>query len=383
MRTGVPGFQGIRLRQAREALALSITSLAEIVEVSKQAISQYEKGTDSPGSEVFDRLRTTLKQEAHFFLKRPDASLSRNTCFYRSMASATKTARNRAEVWQQWTRELVSYLLEFVEIPPPSFDSLKDVPADPHLLGMDKIEALAADVRKYWRLGDGPIPNLVETVENNGAIVVRYSLNAETLDALSQWLQPERLPFIVLNADKNVAVRSRLDLAHELGHLFLHRSVTQDQLRRPELFRLIEDQAFRFGAAFLLPEHSFLEELYSLSLDGLLSVKPKWKVSVAMMIERLKDLGIVNDSQHKRLRINYSARQWSKEEPYDNEIQVEQPTFLARTLKVVLESKIQTIEQISANTGFSREWIERLLNLPPGLVSPKPELKLLNFKRPA
>ncbi|MCI0347943.1 MAG: XRE family transcriptional regulator [Acidobacteriales bacterium] len=383
MRTGVVGFQGARLREAREALGLSITSLADIVGVSKQAVSQYEKGADSPGTDVFDRLRATLKHEAHFFLRRPNTALAKTTCFYRSMASATKTARNRAEVWQQWTRELVSYLFEFVEIPPTSFGNLEDVPADPHLLGMDKIEALAADARECWRLGDGPIPNLVETAENSGAIVARFSLNAETLDALSQWLEPERLPFIVLNADKDVSVRSRLDLAHELGHVFLHRGATQDQLRRPELFRLIEDQAFRFGAAFLLPEHSFLEELYSLSLDGLLSVKPKWKVSVAMMIERLKDLGIVNDSQHQRLRINYSARQWSKEEPYDNEMLVEQPTLLARTLKLVVESKIHTVDQISANTGFSREWIERLLNVPPGLLSPKPELKLLNFKRPA
>src|SRR5208282_344946 len=109
------------------------------------------------------------------------------------------------------------------------------------------------------------------------------------------------------------AVRSRLDLAHELGHLFLHRGVTEAQLRHPDMFHLIEDQAFRFGAALLLPEHSFLEDLYSVSLDALLAIKLKWKVSIAMMIERLKDLSIVNHEQHKRLRINYSARQWNKE----------------------------------------------------------------------
>jgi Zn-dependent peptidase ImmA (M78 family)/transcriptional regulator with XRE-family HTH domain len=383
MRTGVPGFQGQRLQQAREGLALSKTSLAALVDVSVQAISQYEKGVDLPGKEVFDRLRQILKQEAQFFLKASDPSLSANVCFYRSLAVTTRTARNKAEVWKTWSRELISYVASFIEFPTPNFPSLGDLPPEPHLLGMDRIESIAADVREHWSLGEGPISNLVETAENNGAVVFRHSLDAETLDALSEWLQPENFPLVVLNADKNVAVRSRLDLGHELGHMFLHRGVAEGLLRRSDMFRLVEDQAFRFGAALLLPEHSFLEDLYSVSLDALLALKLKWKVSVAMMIERLKDLNIVNVDQHRRLRINYSARRWNKEEPYDREIKTETPEFLGKATKMMLDGGVQTIGQFSANTGFSQDWIERLLSLPPELISQKPKLKLLNFERPA
>jgi len=150
-----------------------------------------------------------------------------------------------------------------------------------------------------------------------------------------------------------------------------------ESLRRSDVFRLVEDQAFRFGAALLLPEHSFLEDLYSVSLDALLALKLKWRVSIAMMIERLKDLNIVNTDQHKRLRINYSTRRWNREEPYDKEIAMEQPKFLARAIRLLLDGRAQTIDQISANTGFSRDWIERLLNLPPELISPKPQLRLV------
>ena len=383
MKSGVPGFQGLRLRQAREAMSLSITSLAAIVGVSKQAISQYERGADSPGQEVFDRLRNTLTHEAHFFLKRPNNIFSVGTNFYRSMASTTKTARSKAEVWQIWTRELISEVLEFVEFPVLNFPAFDDVPNDVTMLGTDLIEAIASEVRERWNLGDGPITNLVEVAERNGVIIVRHSLDAETLDALSAWLEPEGFPFVALNADKNVAVRSRADIAHELGHLFLHRRVSMDHLRRSDLFRLIENQAFRFGGALLLPAHSFLEDLYSLSLDGLQSLKLKWKVSIALMIERLRDLEILNHDQYRRLRINYSARQWSKKEPYDDEIAVEEPGFLTRALNLMLEGHTHTIDQLSADTGFSRDWIERLLNVPPGLGSPKPQLKLLDFKRRA
>src|SRR6476469_2565508 len=105
MKTGVPGFASIRLNQAREAMGLSITSLAELVGVSKQAISQYEKGADSPSQHVLERITTVLGHEPHFFISTP-FSVAKNTCFYRSMAAATKTARTKAEVRELWVREL-------------------------------------------------------------------------------------------------------------------------------------------------------------------------------------------------------------------------------------------------------------------------------------
>jgi Zn-dependent peptidase ImmA (M78 family)/transcriptional regulator with XRE-family HTH domain len=382
MKLSVPGFRGERLRQAREAIGLSITSLADLIGVSKQAVSQYERDIDSPGPAVFDKMRSVLKQEPYFFLK-PPANFARRTCFFRSMASATKTARTKAEVWQSWTRELLGYIGEFIEFPVVSFPTLPDLPEEPNKLGMASIEVIAGEVREFWNLGDGPIPNLTAVCESNGAMIVRQTLDAETLDALSSWLEPEDYPLIVLNADKRSAVRSRLDLAHEIGHLVFHRSVTREQLQRTDVFKLIEEQAFRFASAFLLPEHSFLEDLYSLSLDGLRSLKPKWKVSIAMMIERLKDLGVISDEQRRKLRINYSVRQWNKTEPFDDEIEVERPMLITRAVRLMVERELQTVDQISANSGFGPEWIHRLLSIPPNRLSPDPDPRIIEFKRRA
>jgi Zn-dependent peptidase ImmA (M78 family) len=300
------------------------------------------------------------------------------------MAAATKGARAKAEVWQLWVRELVLYLSEYVELPKVTFPLFDDLPQDPNRLGMERVESLAGEARQVWRLGDGPIPNLTYVAEANGAIIVRHVLDADTLDALSLWMVPEQIPLVVLNADKRVAVRSRLDLAHELGHMILHRHLPEEYLRRSELFRLVEDQAFRFGAALLLPAHSFLEDLYSVSLDGLRALKSKWKVSIAMMIERLKHLEIISDEQHRRLRINYSTRQWNREEPLDREIEVEQPTFLIGAFRLLVDERIQTPDQISVNSGFSSGWVQRLLNVSLGTVSPNPPaLKVVELKKQA
>jgi len=360
-------------------MGLSLTSLAELTGVSKQAISRYEKGLDSPGQDVYERIVVVLRHEPHFFLRTPPNTIN-GLRFYRSLAATTKTARIKAEAWESWIRELIHFLSEFVEIPHPNFPDLGEIPSEPHMLDMATIEAMAIRVREHWKLGQGPIPDLTAVAESNGVMIVRHALDAIELDGLTEWLTPEGIPLIVLNADKRIAVRSRLDLAHELGHAILHRKITLEQFNKTDVFKLLEAQAFRFGASLLLPEHSFLNDLYSVSLDGLRALKPKWKVSIAMMINRLRDLEIVSDEQYRRLRINYSYRQWNRLEPLDTELKVETPKFIAHALKLLISERIQTPEQIASTTGFSIEWISRLLDLQPDFLAPKPhEIKILPF----
>jgi Zn-dependent peptidase ImmA (M78 family) len=45
----------------------------------------------------------------------------------------------------------------------------------------------------------------------------------------------------------------------------------------------------------LLPEQDFLDELYAPTLDGMLSLKERWGVSVGAMIMRCKSLGILDE----------------------------------------------------------------------------------------
>jgi Zn-dependent peptidase ImmA (M78 family)/DNA-binding XRE family transcriptional regulator len=384
MRLGTPGFIGTRLRESREAYGLSATALAEMVKVSKQAIYQYEKGDDSPGPEVFERICLLFKHEPHFFL-RPYPNWQESPKFFRSLAAATKTARLKAEARHSWMREVINYLSEIVVLPPVNLPKTMPQVEDPNLLSMEDVERYAAELRRFWNLGDGPIPNLTRVMEQNGIIVLRHSLDAETLDAVSAWALPENIPYVLLNSDKECAARSRLDLAHELGHVCIHQAINETTLNKQELFALIEKQAFRFGSAFLLPEKAFLEDVYSISLDALKVLKRKWRVSIAMMIERLKTLEIIDPDQHRRLRIAYVSRRWTKEEPFDRELAIEQPALIQSAFRTIVESKVQRAEQISANSGFSRHWLESLLAAPAEIFRDevKLEMKVLPFKKRA
>ena len=158
--------------------------------------------------------------------------------------------------------------------------------------------------------------------------------------------------------------------------------VSAEQLADNEQFKLIEEQAFRFGAAFLLPERPFLDDLYSVSLDALRSMKLKWKVSISMMVERLKDIGIVNSDQHRKLRIGYNTRKWNRAEPYEEEIPAELPTVFMKCVELMASRQLQSIPQISAHTGLSPDWIGQLIAVP--IQSERtPQLKLVETKQRA
>jgi len=79
------------------------------------------------------------------------------------------------------------------------------------------------------------------------------------------------------------------------------------------------------------------------------------------------------------------SRRWTKEEPFDRELAIEQPALIQSAFRTIVESKVQRAEQISANSGFSRHWLESLLAAPAEIFRDevKLEMKVLPFKKRA
>ena len=223
MTVGVAGFRSARLTQARNARGLTAVSLADMIDVSPTTISLYEKGTQKPRQEMLDRLSRVLNVPPGFFLQNVPI-VRPNRVFYRSMSAATKSARARVEARYEWILEVMRYLLEFFDFPKTRLLEL-DLPENFRALDSLTIESAAEQVRQHWTLGDGPVANMVRTLESNGVIVWRTAFEADTLDAFSECRSPH--PVVVLSSDKENYYRSRFDAAHELGHLVLHRNVEE------------------------------------------------------------------------------------------------------------------------------------------------------------
>lgn len=346
---------------------MTATGLADLLGVSPATISSYEHGRQKPPVEVVEKLATILNVSSALFSKEmPD--LSHGQVFFRSMSSATKSARTRAKRRYEWLQEIAMYLSEFFDFPRldlPEFD----LPRDFRKIDSFLIEEAASRTRKHWGIPNGPAPNLVRLSESKGILVCRGQLDAEGLDAFSHWSDMGR-PFVFLGSDKASAARSRFDLAHELGHLILHRYVSDSHICSTKDHKVLENQAHRFASAFLLPAQDFTRDLYAPTLDAFRLLKPRWKVSIAAMIKRSGDLGLVEEDQLRRLWINMSRRAWKMAEPLDDSIEPESPSLMAQCVRMMVEEKFKTREQIISDIPLSRFDIEELSGLKPGYLQP-------------
>ena len=369
MPAGTPGFQGARLREAREARQMTATGMADLLGITPSAISSYEKGHSSPSPEVLDRIGSQLRLKTEFFLRpEEDQSLTdRQTIFERSKASATKATRLRAQHRRKWLRETLQYLTNFVKLPEPNVPDLGEgrnwvATTD------EKIELAAQRTRTHWKLGEGPISNVTLLCENNGVIVTTFAMHAKNLDAFSTWDPVDQRPYIVIGKDEQSAFRTRFNVCHELGHLVLHKNVSPPEFADKNHFKVIEAQADRFAAAFLTPATTFSQEIRKPSLDGFRALKPRWKTSIKQMIHRAQDLDIISREEARSLYINYNRRRWNTQEPLDDTENIEEPRLVRRVFEAVIENSIIDRSQITAALPFNPDEVEELASLPHGYL---------------
>lgn len=369
MPVGTPGFVGNRLREAREARQMTGTILSELTGVSVASISLYENGRAAPPPQVLERLADKLNFRTSFFFRKDESASAAKSrpLFERSKSATTKTARMRGRHQRTWLRECLQYLAKAIRIPPvempesiDDFDWLDCSDGD--------LENIATLVRRSWGLGDGPISNVTLLAENHGIVVTKVSMKGKDLDAFSLWDVVDERPYIAFNTNVHSMFRLRYSVAHELGHLILHKNVTAAAAEDRNNFKLIESQADRFASAFLTPSVTFPVEVPIPTLEAFRTLKSRWKVSIKMMIHRAQDLDLLNREEARRLYISYNRRGWNKEEPLDSEYEIEEPRLVRRAFELVVENDLINRSQIVADLPFNIEDIERVANLPIGYL---------------
>lgn len=356
-----------RLKDARLAACLNQSELAEIVGVTRQAISAYEQGEKFPEPETMMRISAALKQPISYF-----ASEDRRTfgefkpMFFRAVGPSTKRRNMACKVIGKWFTQVTTYVDSLVNFPAVNLPQVSPSSSDGRY-DVEEIEAAAEECRRAWNLGLGPIANVLSLLEANGITVCRCPLEGETVEAFSFW-NGDR-PFVVLASEKRAAVRSRFDAAHELAHLILHRWVGDEELEDPKVLKLIEREADRFASAFLLPRKSFPFEVFTSRLDSFVSLKRRWMVSIQAMVYRCKQLGVFDDDQVTNLYKQISARRWRIHEPLDNELPLEQPRLLRRAVEMVVSAGRKIADEIAAELQIAKALIAELCNLPKDFFS--------------
>lgn len=328
-----------RVRHARLYLGWSQTKLAEMVGVTQPAISQIEK-TGQVSDETLEAIAAVTGFSTWWFRQGPLPDLPMGSLRFRKRAGtpARDDERVRANIRQ--ALEIIERFSAAVDIPPVR---MRPFPAAEELDG-EAIEVKALEVREWLGVGPlDPIPSVVRAVERAGVIVMGSALEIERHDAVSFWSPDSPHPFICFSrgfpGDHN-----RLSMAHETGHLVLHqlRHVTAAQA---------ETEAFRFASALLIPSTVAREELEPpVTLRSLAYAKARWGISIAALIRRCWDLGIISDEKRTSLEKQLSARGWRKTEP----------------VHVPDESPVLITKIINAAAGTSSpQRLHALLGLPP------------------
>jgi Zn-dependent peptidase ImmA (M78 family)/transcriptional regulator with XRE-family HTH domain len=367
-----------RLRQARLFRGLTLDEAAKVLEVSSQAISQYERGIIVPKVATIEKYTEQFDFPYIFFLKELNRPESTSQVFFRSYTSASKTAQKKVMVSYEWLWEIYAFMSNYIDFPELNIPSQEEI----HYVSAKtvddidclKIEEIAIKLRSFWNVGTGPINNLTSLLERNGVIVVKKEFKDLKTDGFSQW--KDGRPFIFVSADKDSAVRIRYDLAHEVGHIILHSGISEDDLNDTKRFTVIEKEAHYFAGAFLLPADIFGDEVFSSSVLSFIPLKRRWKVSIAAMVKRCDNLKLFSDTQILNIQKYLSKNKMRKSEPLDNEIPIESPSVFRQSIKLLLENQVFSLNSLLDNLGFPKDEIEYLCELPRGFFKDVEEARI-------
>lgn len=375
-------FNKNRLKSARIFSGFTISELADLSDVSKQAISQFENGKNKPTLETLMKLMYVLKFPREYFYESDSIEeVQVGNTFFRSLVSTSKKERLSQIEKTRYFSKICDFLERYIDFPPVNLPNIKDLveltdnKADnPHLLEREDIEEIALALRKYWGIGEDPITNIVFLLEKNGIIMTSLATDTHKIDAFSQrqMINNRERYVIVLGDGKQSACRRQFDTAHELGHMLLHNWNTDYNDIYLEEHRLIEQQADAFAGAFLLPKDAFLKDLhYPNNLNFYIELKKKWKVSIQAMIVRAFHLGAINYNQYTYLMKQMNLKNMRKKEPLDDVLSVPQPMLISKAVEMLLQANLLKPKDIIGAGGLTltQEIVEYLLNLEKGTLS--------------
>lgn len=322
---------------AREAQGWTQSHLARLADITQGHLSKIESGLIRPTDVLVARLAELLHVPVRFLASdEPVYGPGASEFFHRKQQLSSRIL-SRIHAQLNIRRMHLARLLRAVDMESGNFPRI-----DPEEFNGDAA-AIARAVRSAWQVPSGPVKNLVELVENAGGVVVLLDFGSPKLAGISRWV-PGVPPMFFLNSEMP-GDRQRLTLAHELGHVVMHSSPT------PEM----EDEAFAFGAEFLMPEQDIRRQFVkSVSLHSLASMKPIWKVSMAALLMRAGELGCVSERQKRYLWMRMGEAGYRRAEPPELDVASEAPSLLQEIIDVHL-----------SDLGYSIDELARLLDCKP------------------
>ena len=340
-------FNGELLRLARLFRGFNQRELASALLVEPSTVSRVENGLIEPSPDFVQRAIDILKMPPEFFRQTDQVyglPLSVHPSMWRKKSATSQHDIDRAlaelNIRMMHLRRLVRATEYKPVLPLPEFD-IESYGGD--------IEKITSAVRRSWMMPAGPVSDLTAWLERAGIFVIHADMPGSAMDGVTM-RAPDTPPCVFVNKSQP-ADRMRFSLAHELGHLVMHR-IPNTQM---------EVEANAFAGALLMPAAD-IRPYFSgrrIDLPLLAGLKPEWRVAMAAMLYRARQLGYVNDNQARYLWQQFNIHKIRLREPPELDFPTEQPALMSKLLSLHLD-----------DFGYSLADMRRLLAMyEPELIS--------------
>lgn len=320
-----PIFSGAHLTALRELRGETQAGTAAAAGITASALSQAERGRTALSAANIAKIARYFEVSPGALAERREARVEMEPQF-RHLRRTPVRDRRKADRFIRAAARVASVLRDEVEFPEP-FSLTWAIDPERHIDEVaDEVERAATRARLELDLPKNkPVTKrLIESFEAGGITVVRDPKAGSDIDAFSAVVG--QLPVIVLYGGEDaVWDRDNFNLAHELGHIVMHRGIDHTPGTRT-----VEAQAHRFAGAFLGPGKKLREELpRDLDWGRYFELKRRWGMSMAALVRRAKDLGVIDDATYTRAMKQQSAHGWRRVEPGANDRPLPMPRHLS------------------------------------------------------
>lgn len=313
------------LRYYRLLNGLTKRELADRVGLTSMAISNYEKGIRNPERETLGKLADVLGTRTIDLLSPRNDKLD---FVHGEFRRNTKLGKAKQELIHESIEEYFNRFYNIIEILGES--NLPPAPVCNSGRLSEDTEVNAREIRSWLNLGlEGPVPNLVDIVENNGILVFSKEFDNRDFSGINGFVNGR--PYIAVNRKMNPE-RQRFTIAHELAHMYFS---------WPEGTEC-EKISNAVAGAFLFPRNDAIRELgikrTGIYKDMELTAK-EYGISMLCLAYRARELKIVREEAYRHFMKRASQMGWQAKEP--SRIGMEESTlFRQLVFRAVSEGEI-------------------------------------------
>lgn len=343
---------GERLYMARKAKGWSTRSVAErirsIVQISHATLANYEKDATRPPIGVVAALAALYEYPINWFLG--DGPVLRGVR-YRSLKSKVGV---RAKL--QFEGESQRWLDAYIAIEQFLDEPLSNEHTNIRELRCKERESpreLALRLREKLNLReDEAIVSVQDILDQFGIRTIEIETNI-AIDGLAARLGNEHAIVLSHHVSND---RLRMNALHELGYILNDDCKTDAREIKED-----ENAAFEFASFALLTSPMLRAAFRRKSMVDLVRYKERFGISLAAMVYRAQEQGVLRADEAKRLWIAFAKRGWRQTEP--GNVIADRPVRFESLIAYAIEEKGHSYKSIANVVGVREDELKRRVDL--------------------